>query len=554
MQVFDYIIVGAGSAGCVLARALSDDPQNRVLLLEAGPSSDRFWVHTPAGMAKLYFDKDLNWNYFTEPMPELRGRKMYWPRGRGLGGSSSINGMIYIRGHRNDFDTWKRLGSAGWGYDDVLPYFKAIEHNERGADDYRATGGPLWVSDPAIKVPTSLDFIESAHRLGIPKTDDVNGMLHDGVGFMQHTIKKGRRQSAYFAFLKPVLSRPNLTVRTGCLAQRIVFDGHQATGVEVICKGEETVFTAIREVIVSAGTLNSPQLLMLSGVGPAAELARHGIAAVHELPGVGADLQDHFYAHTAYRTTSASSYNRHIQGWSKYVEGARYLLTGGGYLALGASQVAAFVKSRPEVGYADLQIAFRPMTFTWHPSGQAEVDAHAAVSASVCMLRPRTRGSVTLRSANPADPPRFTPNFMTDEDDTRAMLSGLRLIRRIMATEPIAARVVDEYLPGPGCQSDDQLLDFLAETGNTASHQTSTCRMGSDRMSVVDERLRVRGVERLRVIDASIMPHVTSGNTNAPTLMIAAKGADMIASDAVPRRPVQTEAATADGMKARATD
>jgi choline dehydrogenase len=539
MDIFDYVIVGAGSAGCVLARTLSDDPRNRVLLLEAGPASDRFWVRTPAGMAKLYFDKELNWNYFTEPMPALQGRRMYWPRGKGLGGSSSINGMIYIRGHRNDFDNWNRLGGAGWGYDDVLPYFKAIEHNERGADAYRGTGGPLWISDPVMKMPTSFDFIESAHKLGVPRTDDLNGDLHDGVGFIQHTIRSGCRQSSYFAFLKPVLNRPNLVVRTGCLAERVVFEGRQATGVEVICKGQKTFFMAAREVIVSAGSLNSPQLLMLSGVGPAPELQGHGISPVQDLPGVGADLQDHFYAHTAYRSTSESSYNRHIRGLRKYVEGVRYLVTKQGYLALGASQVAAFVKSRPDVDYADLQISFRPMTFTWHRTGHAEVDAEPAVSASVCILRPRTRGTVTLRSANAADPPKVTPNFLTDEDDTRAMISGLRQIRRIMAMEPLASRIVNEYLPGPQVQTDDQLLDFMAETGNTASHQTSTCRMGRDAMSVVDERLRVRGVERLRVVDASIMPHVTSGNTNAPTLMIGAKGSDMIKQDAVPRRVIR---------------
>ncbi|MDR6858766.1 GMC family oxidoreductase N-terminal domain-containing protein [Variovorax guangxiensis] len=538
MEIYDYIIIGAGSAGCVLARGLTDNPENRVLLLEAGPSTDRFWVHTPAGMAKLFWHKELNWNYSTEPMPALGGRQMYWPRGKGLGGSSSINGMIFIRGHARDFDAWRDMGNPGWGYQDVLPYFKRIEHNERGADAYRGAGGPMWISDPALKMPSSFDFIASAERVGIPRTEDMNGELHDGVGFMQHTIRKGRRQSAYVAFLKPVEHRRNLTVRTGCLVQRILFENTTATGVEVICGGTRQMITAAKEVIVSAGSLNSPKLLMLSGVGPREELQRHGIRQLHELPGVGANLQDHFYVHTACRSTASSSYNHNIRGIRKYVEGARYLLTKGGYLALGASQVAAFVKSSPEVDYADLQISFRPMTFTFHASGHLEVDPQPGVGVSVYVLRPKTTGSVTLHSANPADPPKCTPNFLTDQDDVRAMISGIRQIRKIMGTAPIAARIVNEYLPGPQVQTDEQMLKFMVETGNTASHQSSTCKMGADAMAVVDERLRVRGIGRLRVVDASIMPQVTSGNINAPTLMIAAKGSDMIDQDGLSRRTI----------------
>lgn len=542
MEIYDYIIIGAGSAGCVVARRLTDDPGLKVLLLEAGPPSDRFWVHTPAGMAKLYHHKELNWNYYTEPMPALGGRRMYWPRGKGMGGSSSINGMIYIRGHRSDFDTWKKLGNAGWGYEDVLPYFKAIEHNERGTDAWRAQGGPLWISDPALKVPSSFDFIASAQRIGIPPTEDLNGEVHDGVGFMQYTIRNGRRQSAYLAFVKPVLHRPNLTVRTGCCVERILLENRQATGVEIFSNGRKHTIAASREVILSAGSLNSPQVLMLSGIGPGEELQRHGIRQVRELPGVGLNLQDHFYVHTAHRSTEGSSYNRNIRGLRTYIEGARYLLTKGGYLALGTSQVAAFVKSRPDVDYADLQISFRPMTFTYHQSGRVEVDREPGMGVSVFILRPRTTGRVTLRSADAADPPRFSPNFLTDEEDVRAMLSGVRQIRQIMATEPVASRVISEAIPGKHVETDEQLLAFMAETGNTAAHQTSTCKMGRDALSVVDERLRVRGVERLRVIDASTMPHVTSGNTNAPTLMIGAKGADMVVEDAVPRREITTEA------------
>lgn len=533
---YDYIVAGAGSAGCVLAKLLSDNPDKRVLLLEAGGDSDRFWVRTPAGMAKLFFDRSLNWNYFTDPISALGGRKMYWPRGKGLGGSSSINGMIFIRGHRDDFDNWERLGNPGWGYESVLPYFKQIEHNERGGNHYRGTGGPLWISDPVVKVASSIDFIESARQFGIPVTEDLNGELHDGVGFMQYSIRDGRRDSAYFAFLKPVMRRTNLTVLTGAKVQRLLFDGKTASGVEIVRKGSRHIFTAAREVIVAAGALNSPQLLMLSGIGRPSHLAEHGVPVLHEAAGVGSNLQDHFYVHTAFRTTDASSYNRQIRGMWKYLEGVKYLLTHRGYLALGTSQVAAFIKSRPELDHTDLQISFRPMTFTFHPSGHVDVDREPGLGVSVCLLRPRASGVVELKSANPDEAPSIKPNFLAEEADARAVISGVRQIRRIMSRGPVAGRVVEESLPGSHVSTDEQLLEFMANTGNSAFHPAGTCKMGSDSMSVVDERLRVRGLERLRVVDASVMPVVTTGNTNAPTLMIAAKGAAMILEDALPRR------------------
>ena len=505
-------------------------------MLEAGPHADRFWVKTPAGMAKLYFNEKLNWNYQTEPMTMLHNRKMYWPRGKLLGGSSAINGMIYIRGHRADFDSWKSLGNPGWGYDDVLPYFRKLEHFERREDDYRGQGGPLWVSDPIAKEQSSYDFISAAEQLGHDYLDDMNGAKSDGVGFMQHTIKNGWRHSAYAAFVAPIRKRPNLTVRTGCLVQRVLFEGRTATGIEMLCDGSPQKIAASREVILSGGAINTPQLLMLSGVGPGKELQRHGIPQVLDSPGVGKNLQDHFYVHTGWRSTADSSYNAKLGGLAKYWEGLKYLLTRRGYLALGSSQVAAFVKSNANEVRPDLQISFRPMTFQYFPNGTVAVEKQPGMGVSVYQLRPKTMGEVSLRSANVSDKAVCTPHFLTDADDISAMISGVRQIRQIMSTEPIASRVVAEDIPGTGVVTDDDIFRFMQETGNSAHHQGGTCKMGSDSMAVVDERLRVRGIERLRVVDASVMPHLTSGNTNAPTIMIGVKGGDMIRQDSLPRR------------------
>lgn len=536
METYDYIIVGAGSSGCPVARALSDDPSNRVLLVEAGPHADRFWINTPAGMAKLYFNDQLNWNYHTAPLKKLNNRRMYWPRGKVLGGSSAINGMIFIRGHAKDFDSWRDLGNPGWGYDDVLPHFKAMEHFERRADTWRGQGGPLWISDPVVKPQSSHDFIAAAASLGHPVTEDMNGAAHDGVGFMQHTIKDGRRHSAFAAFVAPVMHRRNLTVMTDALVQRVLLDGKTATGIEVLHQGQLRRIAARREVILSGGAINTPQMLMLSGIGPGQELQRHGIPVLADLPGVGRNLQDHFYMHTGWRATPDSSYNANLAGLRKYWEGFRYLMTRRGYLALGSSQVAAFVKSSPEEPYADLQISFRPMTFQYFPDGTVAVEKQPGMGVSVYQLRPQTTGTVTLASPKASDRAIASPEFLTDPYDIAAMISGIKQIRQIMAADPIRARVVAEEVPGPTVRTDDDIFRFMVETGNSAHHQGGTCKMGRDALAVVDQRLRLHGIDRLRVVDASIMPHLTSGNTNAPSIMIGVKGGQMIAEDAVPRR------------------
>jgi len=533
-QTYDYIVIGAGSAGCAVARRLSDDPSVRVLLLEAGGHAKGFWARSPVGMAKLFKDKRFNWMYSTEPVPTLRHRSLYWPRGKALGGSSAINGLVYVRGNRKDFDHWESLGNPGWGWESVLPVFRRIEKYGGAAGSRHGYGsdGPLTISDPAVKHPTAIDFIEAARRNQIPTVTAFTGMEPESAGFLQATIRNGARQSSYDAFIAPVRNRPNLVVESGVHVRRIVMQNRQAVGVEVLRGNQARSITASREVIVSAGALNSPQVLMLSGIGDGDALRQHGIETQFHLPGVGQNLQDHFVARVQASVTPESSYNRSLHGWRKYAEGIKYLMTGGGYLALAASMAAALVKSSPDADYTDLEISFRPMTFTYHASGKVEIDRHDAMSASVYNTRPASRGEVRLRSADPLAPPAFQPNFLSDQRDIRAMLSGLRKLRAIWATEPLASRMIAELTPGPGMVTDDQLIDYMRREGQNAYHPAGSCKMGNDPMAVVDARLRVHGIGRLRVADASIMPTVTSGNTNAPSIMIGDKAADLILADA----------------------
>jgi choline dehydrogenase len=532
MDSFDYIVVGAGSAGCVVASRLSEQVDCRVLLLEAGPPADDFWIRTPAGMAKLFKSERYNWRFHTEPVATMNNRRLYWPRGKTLGGSSAINGMVHCRGNRDDFDHWQRLGNVGWGWDDVLPYFKRSETNSRGAGPYHGDKGPLPVCDPSITHPSVIDFVEAACSTGLPHIEDFTGLEREGSGILQANIRNGLRRSSYDSYVAPVRHRTNLVVMTEVHARRVLFSGNEATGVEVVQDGEIRSYQARREVILCGGALASPHLLMLSGIGDHEALQGHGIETLVHAPGVGRNLQDHCSIRVQALCTPESSYNHDLNGWRKYWQGLRYLLTKQGYLALSSSQAAAFVKSKPELDYADLELSFRPMTVTYRESGEVNVDNYHAIGASVYRVRPASRGEVRLRSADPLQAPAFIPNYLEAPEDVEATLVGLRMLRSILTTEPMASRIVKELIPGAGITTDEQLIDFMRREGHCSFHPAGTCKMGDDPMAVVDARLRVHGTRRLRVVDASIMPTVTSGNTNAPTIMIGEKGADMIREDA----------------------
>lgn len=537
METYDYVVVGAGSSGCVVASRLSQDPALRVLLIEAGGEMDAFWVNTPAGMAKLFGSERFNWRFKTAPVPTLGGRVLQWDRGKGLGGSSSINGMIYMRGQASDYDRWAEQGNPGWGWADVLPYFKRSESNTRGADAFHGADGPLQVSDPVEVHPAAHDFIAAAQAAGIPRSADVNAPPHPSVGCRQYTIKQGRRHSAYKAFIAPVRGRRNLTVLTHTHVTRVLMDGGEATGVEVSTGGQRRRIMAAREVVLSGGALASPQLLMLSGIGDPAELQRHGIATVHALPGVGRNLQDHWYTSFVWRCTPQSSVNHRLSGLRKYLEGARYVLTRRGCLALGAAPVTAYVRSEPE-GDVDVQLSFAPMSFSASASGEVVADGFAGMSASMVLLLPRSVGHMALASSDPLQAPVFHPNYLGDPSDMRRSIAGMHQLRQIVSMAPLATRVIEEVKPGPSAASDEQLLDHLKRSGGTAWHQVGTNKMGADAMAVVDARLRVHGIRRLRVIDASIMPTIVTGNTNAPCVMIGEKGADMIREDALLARSI----------------
>jgi len=513
---YDYIIVGAGSAGSALAGRLSEDPNARVLLLEAGGRDWHPFIHMPAGLAKLIDVGRINWGYETEPQPQLDGRRLYWPRGKVLGGSSSINAMCYCRGHRKDYDGWAASGADGWSFDDVLPYFLRSEDQENGASAFHGTGGPLAVQNLRHTNPLSDIFLQAAEQAGFPRTDDFNGPRQRGFGYYQVTQRDGRRCSSAVAFLRPARDRGNLRVRTHAHATRVLLDGGRAVGVEYRRRGRMQTATG-GHVIVASGAINSPQLLMLSGIGPAAELRAAGIELRHHLPGVGRNLQDHLDICTLVHCREKVTYDQ----LSEIAVGIRYLLGRKGPGSSNIAEAGGFVVSRRATdNRPDIQMHFVPAFLDDH--GRNILPGHG-MTIHACVLRPESRGLLTLASADPQEPPRMQPNYLATEYDRQMMLECVRLSREIFAQAAFTPFRGDELYPGKEAQSDEAIMAFIRRKAETIYHPIGTCRMGQDELAVVDPNLRVRGLEALSVVDASVMPTLVSGNTNAPTIMIAEK-------------------------------
>ncbi len=538
-EQFDYIVVGAGSAGCVLAARLSEDPATRVLLLEAGPPDRSLWIHLPIGYGKTMWSPKYNWCFSTDPDPNMNGRRIYWPRGKTLGGSSSINGLIYIRGQREDYDHWAALGNTGWGYDDVLPYFIRSEGNQRGAIEFHGSDGPLRVSDIGAKHELIEAFIDGAGQTGVPRTDDFNGARQEGAGYFQLNTWKGWRCSTATAYLDPAKKRPNLRIETDAHATRIVFEGRRAAGVRWSQGGESKTAHCRAEVLLAAGALQSPQLLQLSGVGPKALLERHAIAVVHALEGVGENLQDHLQVRLGYECTKPITTNDELNSWFGQVKvGLQWLLFRTGPLAIGINQAGCFMHAlRRDDGSAEAKtpdIQFHVATLSADMAG-GKVHPYSGFTLSVCQLRPESRGHVRVRSTDPFEPPEMQPNYLSTDLDRRTVVAAVKAARRVAGTPAMRPYVTREVKPGPEAATDADVLEFCRNNGATIFHPSGTCRMGSDQAAVVDARLRVHGLAGLRVIDCSVMPTLVSGNTNAPAVMMAEKAVDMIRADT--RRP-----------------
>jgi choline dehydrogenase len=526
---FDYVIVGAGPAGCVLANRLSADPSVSVALLEAGGKDSYLWIHIPVGYLYCINNPRVDWCYSTEAEPGLNGRSLGYPRGKVLGGCSSINGMIYMRGQAHDYDHWRQLGNVGWAWEDVLPHFKRSEDFVHGADDVHGAGGEWRVEQQRLSWEILDAFLDAAAQCGIRKTDDFNRGDNEGVGYFQVNQKRGVRWNASKAFLRPVLKRPNLKVFMQAQARRLRLDGRRATGVELWHEGAPAVVAARREVILAAGSIGSPQLLQLSGIGPGALLQEHGIAVAHELAGVGENLQDHLQLRLAYKVSGVRTLNE----WAGKLHGKagialQYALLRKGPMTMAPSQLGAFAKSDPARATADLEFHVQPLSLDRFGE---PLHGFPAFTASVCNLRPESRGHVRIKSGDARAHPVIHPNYLAAEADRRVAANAIRLTRRICAAPALQRYRPEEFKPGPQYQSEAELARAAGDIGTTIFHPVGTCKMGRDPMAVVDERLRVHGIEALRVVDASIMPTITSGNTNAPTIMIGEKAAVMIRED-----------------------
>jgi choline dehydrogenase len=533
-EEFDYVVVGGGTAGCVVAARLSESGAHRVALIEAGGKDEGFWIDTPLGFGRLWDDPRYNWRYESEPEPELAGGRSYLPRGKVLGGTGTINAMVYVRGQREDFEAWRRAGNAGWGYDEVLRYYKKSEDNERGAGAYHAVGGPMRVSDMARHELTDA-FVEAGVQAGYPRNADFNGESQDGFGYNQVTIRNGRRGSTSIDFLRPALRRPNLEVMLHALATRILFRDRQAVGVEFLRAGTLRRVTARREVVLAGGSFNSPQLLQVSGIGPADLLARHGIPLVAYAPGVGANLQDHFQVSISYRCARPVTVNDYVNNpLRRLAMGAQYLLFRKGLMATNATLVGGCLRTDPSLPAPDVKVQLRlwGRSITGRSRERMGLHPFSSFLVSIMLLHPENRGSVRIRSADSAMQPEIRFNYFQSERDRRASVIALRAIRKVMSMPAIAPYVAEEMSPGPGCATDEDLVGFCRKQGTTNHHSVGTCRMGVDEAAVVDPRLRVRGLTGLRVVDASIMPAIVGGNPNATIVMIAEKGADMILQDA----------------------
>jgi choline dehydrogenase len=525
---FDFIVVGAGSAGCVLANRLTASGHHSVLLLEAGGEDDDRWIHIPLGYGKHFSNPKVNWLYQSEADEKTGSRSIAQPRGKVLGGSSSINGLVYVRGQHEDYDDWRDLGNAGWGYADVLPYFRKAEDNQRWENEYHGVGGPLCVSDVSEPHPLCDAFLAAADACGYPRNLDCNGATQTGFGYNQVTQRRGRRCSAAVGYLRPARERANLTVATDAHATRILFSGKRAIGIEYLRAGVRESAHARSEVILAAGAFNSPQLMQLSGLGPASHLQALGIPVLADMPGVGANLQDHYNGRLVYECSEPFTLNDVVASpLRKLREGLRYFLTRKGFLTLGASTVTGFVATdgaaRPDVQIGLILYSTEKIGTTLHP--------FSGFSLLVRLLRPESRGAVLVKSADPLEAPAIRPNYLATRKDCDVLVAGMKIARRLIDADPMRRYVTRAHEPAPPITHDDEWLQYLRARGGISYHPVGTCRMGREAGAVVDERLRVRGIAGLRVVDASIMPTLVSGNTNAPTIMIGEKGADMILED-----------------------